>query len=58
MSSTLSRYTAVTTLIMRKMLIFQAYESFSHCGHICISFELLEINLYDYLKQNRYVLLR
>ena len=31
----------------------QAYESFSHCGHICISFELLEINLYDYLKQNR-----
>ncbi|CAI8024167.1 Homeodomain-interacting protein kinase 2 [Geodia barretti] len=34
--------------------IVQAYESFSHCGHICISFELLEINLYDYLKQNRF----
>ena len=33
--------------------IFQAYESFSHRGHICISFELLEINLYEYLKQNR-----
>ena len=28
----------------------KAYESFIHSGHICIVFELLEINLYDYLK--------
>lgn len=28
----------------------KAYESFLHCGHICIVFELLETNLYDYLK--------
>ena len=32
----------------------RAYESFQHCGHICIVFELLQINLYDYLKQSRF----
>lgn len=31
-----------------------AYESFSHHGHICIVFECLQINLYDYLKRNRF----
>ena len=31
-----------------------AYESFTHQGHICIVFECLQINLYDYLKQNRF----
>lgn len=30
----------------------KAYESFHHHGHICIVFELLQINLYDYLKQS------
>ena len=30
----------------------RAYESFTHHSHICIVFELLQINLYDYLKQN------
>lgn len=32
----------------------RAYESFQHCGHICIVFELLHTNLYDYLKQTRF----
>ena len=32
----------------------KAYESFQHHGHICIVFELLHINLYDYLKQSRF----
>ena len=32
----------------------KAYESFQHQGHICIVFELLHINLYDYLKQSRF----
>lgn len=31
-----------------------AYESFTHLGHICIVFELLQVNLYDYLKRNRF----
>lgn len=29
-----------------------AYESFSHGNHICIVFELLHMNLYDYLKNS------
>ena len=32
----------------------RAYESFSHQGHICIVFELLHVNLYEYLKCNRF----
>ena len=32
----------------------RAYESFSHKGHICIVFELLHVNLYEYLKCNRF----
>ncbi len=32
----------------------RAYESFVHLDHICIVFELLNINLYDYLKQNHF----
>ena len=32
----------------------KAYETFSHHGHICLVFELLHINLYDYLKQRRF----
>ena len=32
----------------------RAYESFTHCGHICIVFELLHMNLYDYLKHNQF----
>lgn len=28
------------------------HESFIHRGHICIVFEMLHMNLYDYLKQN------
>lgn len=32
----------------------RAYESFQHRGHICIVFELLQINLYDYLKRTRF----
>lgn len=32
----------------------RAYESFTHHGHICIVFECLQINLYDYLKHNRF----
>lgn len=32
----------------------RAYESFHHHGHICIVFELLHVNLYDYLKQSRF----
>lgn len=31
-----------------------AHESFMHHGHICIVFECLQINLYDYLKRNRF----
>ena len=29
----------------------QSLESFMHRGHICIAFEMLHMNLYDYLKQ-------
>ena len=32
----------------------RAYESFQHRGHICIAFELLQINLYDYLKRTHF----
>ena len=32
----------------------RAYESFCHHGHICIVFELLHVNLYEYLKCNRF----
>ena len=32
----------------------RAYESFYHRGHICIVFELLHVNLYEYLKCNRF----
>jgi len=32
----------------------RAYESFTHHNHICIVFEMLQINLYDYLKQSRF----
>ena len=32
----------------------RAYESFTHRGHICIVFELLQVNLYEYLKKNRF----
>lgn len=32
----------------------RAYESFHHHGHICIVFELLHTNLYDYLKRTRF----
>lgn len=32
----------------------RAYESFTHQGHICIVFELLQVNLYEYLKCNRF----
>ena len=32
----------------------RAYESFCHQGHICIVFELLHVNLYEYLKSNRF----
>lgn len=28
------------------------HESFTHRGHICIVFEMLHMNLYDYLKHN------
>lgn len=32
----------------------RAYESFTHHSHICIVFEMLQINLYDYLKQSHF----
>ncbi len=32
----------------------RACESFTHRGHICLVFELLQINLYDYLKKTRF----
>lgn len=32
----------------------RAYETFSHLGHICIVFELLQMNLYDYLKSTNF----
>lgn len=32
----------------------RAYESFQNRGHICIVFELLHTNLYDYLKRTRF----
>ena len=32
----------------------RAYESFTHLGHICIVFELLHMNLYDYLKSTNF----
>ncbi len=31
-----------------------AHESFLHQGHICIAFEMLQTNLYDYLKKKRF----
>ncbi len=32
----------------------RAYESFTHRGHICVVFELLQINLYDFLKKTQF----
>ena len=32
----------------------RAYESFTHRGHICIAFEMLQVNLYDYLKRSQF----
>ncbi|KAL5502251.1 hypothetical protein EMCRGX_G008996 [Ephydatia muelleri] len=32
----------------------RAYESFQYCNHICIVFELLQVNLYDYLKAHKF----
>uniref|UniRef100_A0AC35TU69 Protein kinase domain-containing protein n=1 Tax=Rhabditophanes sp. KR3021 TaxID=114890 RepID=A0AC35TU69_9BILA len=32
----------------------QAYECFQHKNHMCIVFEMLDMNLYEYLKQNRF----
>lgn len=32
----------------------RAYESFTHRGHICLVFELLQTNLYDYLKKTQF----
>ncbi|XP_054096717.2 homeodomain-interacting protein kinase 3 isoform X3 [Callithrix jacchus] len=32
----------------------RAYECFQHCNHTCLVFEMLEQNLYDFLKQNKF----
>ncbi|XP_035281818.1 homeodomain-interacting protein kinase 2 isoform X2 [Anguilla anguilla] len=32
----------------------RAYECFQHKGHTCLVFEMLEQNLYDFLKQNKF----
>ncbi len=31
--------------------LVRALEFFTHKGHACLAFEMLELNLYDYLKQ-------
>ncbi|CAB3410446.1 unnamed protein product [Caenorhabditis bovis] len=33
----------------------RAYECFSHKSHTCLVFEMLEQNLYDFLKQNKFM---
>ena len=32
----------------------RAYECFQHRNHTCLVFEMLEQNLYDFLKQNKF----
>lgn len=32
----------------------RAYECFQHKNHTCLVFEMLEQNLYDFLKQNKF----
>ena len=32
----------------------RAFECFQHKGHTCLVFEMLEQNLYDFLKQNKF----
>lgn len=32
----------------------RAYECFAHKNHTCLVFEMLEQNLYDFLKQNKF----
>lgn len=32
----------------------RAYECFQHKSHTCLVFEMLEQNLYDFLKQNKF----
>ena len=32
----------------------RAYECFTHKNHTCLVFEMLEQNLYDFLKQNKF----
>ena len=32
----------------------RAYECFNHKSHTCLVFEMLEQNLYDFLKQNKF----
>ena len=34
--------------------IVRAYECFQHRNHLCLVFEMLEQNLYDYLKSNKF----
>jgi len=32
----------------------RAFECFTHKSHTCIVFEMLELNLYDFLKNNKF----
>ncbi|XP_066505653.1 homeodomain-interacting protein kinase 3a isoform X2 [Hoplias malabaricus] len=34
--------------------LVRAFECFQHCSHTCLVFEMLEQNLYDFLKQNKF----
>ncbi|XP_041073973.1 homeodomain-interacting protein kinase 3-like isoform X1 [Polyodon spathula] len=34
--------------------LVRAFECFQHCNHTCLVFEMLEQNLYDFLKQNKF----
>ncbi|XP_075997922.1 homeodomain-interacting protein kinase 3a isoform X2 [Genypterus blacodes] len=34
--------------------VVRALECFQHCNHTCLVFEMLEQNLYDFLKQNKF----
>lgn len=35
--------------------LVRALEFFTHKNHACLAFEMLELNLYDYLKQNKFM---
>ena len=53
-SSVSSRKARLSTESADDYNFVRAYECFQHKNHTCLVFEMLEQNLYDFLKQNKF----